>query len=66
VGSVLVIDHGMKIRRWMMVIFCGGVCAFGGCLDVDKLIRFGAFYGAAEFLLDNDRVIDVFPDGAGA
>ena len=55
---------GRKVVRKLMVLLIGGsLLAFGGCLNVERLLRFGAFYGAAEFLLDNDQILDIFPDG---
>lgn len=49
-------------KRVALALFGSGLFIFGGCLNLDTLLRFGAFYGAAEFLLDNDQIIDLFPD----
>ncbi len=49
-------------KRIAVGLLSAGLFIFGGCLNLDTLVRFGAFYGAAEFLLDNDQVFDLFPD----
>jgi len=54
---------GKRVLRKLVVLLIGGsLIGFGGCLNVERLLRFGAFYGAAEFLLDNDQILDIFPD----
>ena len=60
----------MNGKRWakrIAVFFVGtGLLGFGGCLNLDNLLRFGAYYGAAEFLLDNDAgLFDLFQDTLG-
>ena len=66
---------GKRLRRLCLSVLGTTVLGFGGCLEIDlsRIIRFGAAYGAAEFLLDNDTSPlgvfgevfgDVFGDGA--
>ncbi len=53
--------------RIALILLGANMLSFGGCLNLDQIVRFGAVYGAAEFLLDNDAVFDLFPDSlAGA
>ena len=60
----------MNVRRLTkgITVFLVGtsLLGLGSCLNLnlDQVLRFGAFYGAAEFLLDNDAVFDLFEDGA--
>ena len=58
------------LRRVCFAAAGTSVLGFGGCLglDLNQIIRFGAAYSAAEFLLDNDAgplgaISDVFGDG---
>jgi len=58
---------GNRIKRSIAVVLLGSVfLGFGSCLNLDRVIRFGAFYGAAVFLFDNPAVFDVFPDTVGS
>ena len=61
------------IKRWkqklaLTLVCCATTFGFGGCLglDLQELLRFGAAITVTEFVLDNDSVFDLFPDGAGA
>ena len=58
------------LRRICFAAAGTSVLGFGGCLDINlnQIIRFGAAYSAAEFLLDNaagplGAISDVFGDG---
>lgn len=60
---------GRRLAKRITVLFLGaGLLGFGSCLNLnlDSLLRFGAYYGAAEFLLDNDSgLFDLFQDTLG-
>ncbi len=59
---------GNRLKKAVAVVLLGStLMGFGSCLNLnlDRVIRFGAFYGAAEFLFDNPAVFDVFPDTVG-
>lgn len=56
-----------KIKKSCMLAVIGGsLLQFGGCgfFDLERLVRFGVMYGAAEFLLDSDAgPLDLFEGG---
>ncbi len=60
----MVSKRGKKLAVVMMT--CGtSLMGFGGCLglNLERLLQFGAAVAATEFVLDNDAIFDLFPDG---
>ena len=50
-----------KVFRY--VALGGVVLQFGGCPVFSNLLNNGASWAALEFLLDNNGIFDLFPDG---
>lgn len=58
---------GKWLAKRVAVFLVGtSLLGLGSCLNLnlDRILRFGTLFSAAEFLLDNDQVFDLFPDGA--
>ncbi len=57
-----------RVKFGAVAALTGVLCGFGGCLSWDtlwgKAFWGTAIYTGAEYLLDNDAVIDLFEDGA--
>jgi len=58
-----------KIREVVVLTLAAGtLLGFGGCLggiNTRTLVTGGLLYTGLEFVLDNDGVFDLFPDGNG-
>jgi hypothetical protein len=56
---------GKKTRSAILLATAGSMLAFGGCLNLNyrQLLWGTALYAAQEYVLDNDAVFDLFPDG---
>lgn len=58
----------MKKLKVLCLAMAMGASTFGfgfGCFDLERMVRQGAWYAAAEFLLDNDTSplgLDLFED----
>jgi len=53
-----------KKKGALLAFLAGTMFAFGGCLDINwqKMLWDTALYAGQEFLLDNDNILDLFPD----
>ena len=52
-----------KVKRTVLAFLAGATMLSGGCLDWQRILLDTAIYAGTEFLLDNDGVFDLFPDG---
>jgi len=52
------------LKAVTLAAVAGMLFQFGGCLNLNMLLRQGAIYAAMEFVLDNDTVFDLFEGGA--
>ena len=61
---------GRKMTKSVSLLLSGAtLLGISSCLgmDLEKVLRLGAFVAATEFVIDNSAVLDLFPDGgAGA
>ena len=61
---------GRKMARSVSLLLSGAtLLGISSCLgmDLEKVLRLGAFVAATEFVIDNPAILDLFPDGgAGA
>jgi hypothetical protein len=49
-----------------LAALAGTVLQFGGCLNLNRILQYGAWYAALEFVTDNDGVFDLFESGTVA
>lgn len=54
-----------KFKGAVLAVLAGATMLSGGCLNINwqRLLLDTAIYAGTEFLLDNDGVFDLFPDG---
>lgn len=57
-----------KLKGSVLAVLAGATMFSGGCLNLNwqQLLVDAALNVATEFLLDNNNVLDIFPDGPGA
>ena len=58
-------DKDMRSKRLskkLCILAGASLLAFGSCLNLDQVLRFGTLFSVSEFLLDGG-VLDIFPDG---
>jgi len=57
---------GRRLAKSVSLLLSGAtLLGISSCLGVDleKVLRLGAFVAATEFVIDNPNVLDLFPDG---
>jgi hypothetical protein len=52
-----------KFKGAVLAFLAGATMLSGGCLNWQRILVDTAIYAGTEFLLDNDGVFDLFPDG---
>ncbi len=52
-----------KFKGAVVVLLAFAAMLSGGCLNWQRILLDTAIYAGAEFLFDNNNVIDLFPDG---
>lgn len=52
------------LKAVTLAAVAGMMFQFGGCLNVNQLVRQGIMWAAFEFVADNDAVFDLFEGGA--
>ena len=55
-----------KVKTVALTALVGTLFQFGGCLNLNQVLRDAAWYAAFEFVTDNDGVFDLFESGAVA
>lgn len=55
-----------KFKGAILALLAGATMLSGGCLNWQRILLDTAIYAGTEFLLDNDGVFDLFPDGEAA
>jgi hypothetical protein len=52
-----------KLKSTVLVLLVASTILTGGCLNWQRILLDTAIYAGTEFLMDNDAVFDLFPDG---
>ena len=53
-----------NVKAFAMAALAGTLFQLGGCLNLNQILSWGAWYAAFEFVSDNDTVFDLFEGGA--